>query len=249
MSVTVYTRLDKYLADNGYAGNPERGRSMIESGKIMVNGQVITSAAFPMHDTFKLEVVQDDQPWISKDGLKLDYAMQAFGVKPEGRVVIDVACGAGGFANVLLHKNTKHVYCVESNNGSLPDVLRADERLTALETTDPRDLKADMFAEAPNLIVCGVHYMSMKDALPEIMDITASGTDLVAVIMPQYEVDSPDVILMGGVVVDPELHREACAIIETWLRDEMKWTIKGFTPNPVASDNGNREFFVHARKP
>ncbi len=249
MSVTVYTRLDKYLADNGYAGNADRGRALIETGKIMVNGQVITSPAFPMHDTFKLEVVQDNQNWISKDGLKIDYALQAFGINPAGRTVIDVAAGAGGFINVLLHKDVKHVYCVESSNGSLPDIIRADERVTVLEETDPRSLTADMFKEPVDLIICGIHFSSLTDALPELMDLVGPKTDLVAVIMPQFEVDSPDVILSGGVVVDPELHRQACGIVESWLRDDMKWTIKGFTPNPVASDNGNREFFVHAKKP
>ncbi len=247
MAVTVYMRLDKYLAENGYAGSRERARAMIETGKISVNGTVITIPSFPMKEDFTLQILEADHPWVSRGGLKLDYALQAFKIPATGRVAIDVGASTGGFTDVLLKKGAKRVYCVDTGTDQLHERIRSDQRVTWWEQFDARNVDGTLFPEIYNLIVCDVSFISLIKALPEVMALAPVGTDLIALIKPQFEV-GPGKVGKGGIVSDPELHKQACTDVETWLRDEIKWTIKGFTPSPIDGGDGNKEFFVHAVK-
>lgn len=247
MAITVYMRLDKYLAENGYAGSRERARAMIEGGKIKVNGQVVTIPSFPMKENFILEILEADHPWVSRGGLKLDYALQAFKLSPAGRVALDVGASTGGFTDVLLKKGAKHVYCVDTGTDQLHERIKSDIRVTFWEKFDARNVDASLFPEMFDLIVCDVSFISIMKALPEVLALAPAGTDLIALIKPQFEV-GPGKVGKGGIVSDVELHKQACLDIETWLRDEVKWTIKGFTPSPIDGGDGNKEFFVHATK-
>ena len=247
MTISVYTRLDVYLAENGYAGSRTRARAMIEGGKISVNGSVITVPSFPMKEEFKIQVLEADHPWVSRGGLKLDYALQAFKIPVSGRVALDVGASTGGFTDVLLKKGAKHVYCVDTGTDQLHERIRSSQRVTWWEQFDARNVDTTLFPEIYNLIVCDVSFISLIKALPEVMALAPAGTDLLALIKPQFEV-GPGKVGKGGIVSDPELHKQACTDVETWLRDVAKWTIKGFTPSPIDGGDGNKEFFVHAVK-
>lgn len=247
MTVSTYMRLDKYLTDKGYAASRERARSLIEAGKVQVNGHVITTPSFPMSDTFVLKMLGEDHPWVSRGGLKLDYALTAFKISAANRVVLDVGASTGGFTEVLLKRNAKHVYCVDTGTGQLHERIRGDERVTNWEQFDARSLEAEQFDEMYDLIVCDVSFISLMKALPAAMDLAPKGTDLLALIKPQFEV-GPENVGKGGIVSSPELHKKACSDIETWLLEEKKWTIRGFSPSPIEGTDGNREFFVHAVK-
>lgn len=248
MAITTYLRLDKYLAENGYAGSRERARAMIESGKVSVNGQVITLPSFPMKEDFRLEILEADHPWVSRGGLKLDYALQAFKINPKARIAIDVGASTGGFTDVLIKKGAAKVYCVDTGTDQLHERIRNDQRVTFREQFDARNVDASLFPEMYDLIVCDVSFISLIKALPEVMNLAPAGTDLIALIKPQFEV-GPGKVGKGGIVTDPELQKQACADVETWLRDGIKWTIKGFTASPIEGGDGNKEFFVHAVKP
>jgi 23S rRNA (cytidine1920-2'-O)/16S rRNA (cytidine1409-2'-O)-methyltransferase len=99
-----------------------------------------------------------------------------------------------------------------------------------------------------NLIVCDVSFISLMKALPKAIELAPPGTDLLALIKPQFEV-GPQNVGKGGIVSDPVLQKQACSDVEAWLRDTIRWTIHGFTPSPIEGGDGNREFFVHAVKP
>ncbi len=247
MAITVYTRLDKYLSENGYAGSRERARGMIESGKVSVNGQVITVPSFPMKEGFVLQILEADHPWVSRGGLKLDYALQAFKISPAGRVAIDVGASTGGFTDVLIKKGARHVYCVDTGTDQLHERIRKDQRVTWWEQFDARNVDASLFPDPYDLIVCDVSFISLTKALPEVMSLAPAGADLIALIKPQFEV-GPNHVGKGGIVSDPELHKQACQGVETWLLEKMQWTIQGFTPSPIEGGDGNKEFFVHAKK-
>lgn len=244
MNVTVYTRLDTYLAENGYAGNREKARELIEGGKVMVNGQSITSPAFPMLPDFELKILLQNQPWVSQSGPRLESALQAFRVNPGGRVALDAGAGTGGFTDALLARNARHVYCVDILQEILHERIKADNRVTALGGMDIRTVSADQLSEKYDLIVAEIDAISLTQALPRIMDLAPEGTELIAVVIPRFELEVEPI----PAILDPAVQKQACLRVERWLRDEMKWTIKGWLPDPPAAPDGSTEFFVHAMK-
>lgn len=241
MSVTLYTRLDKYLVDRGYAGNQSKARTLIESGNVLINGQVVTMANFPMHDKFRLDILGQKHAWLSPMAPRLQSALQAFGVNPGGRVCVDVGAGVGGFADVLLGRNASHVYCLDSDTDLLAASLRSDMRITSLDNQDAATLRLDHFAPVFDLIVCDAD-ASLIHALPRLMDIAPAKADLIALVKPEIELGVQEP------VTDPAAQKEACRKIEDWLKNEMRWTVKGWLPQQDASQEGLRDFFVHAVK-
>lgn len=247
MKITVYTRLDKFLIAKGYCANESRARQLIETHQVKINGQFVTSPAFPVNSGFIVNVLGKDHPWVNRSGVKLDHALQVFKVGCQDRVALDVGIGVGGFTDVLLQHGVRKVYGVDTGTLALHERLQTNEKLIKLDQSDVRTLSADLFTEPFSLIVSDISYLSLKVALNSALALAQGGTDLLAVIKPRFELP-PEQIGKDGFVASPALQKQACSGIESWLRDECGWHIHGFTPSPIEGDDGNREFLVHASK-
>jgi 23S rRNA (cytidine1920-2'-O)/16S rRNA (cytidine1409-2'-O)-methyltransferase len=145
---------------------------------------------------------------------------------------------------VLLRRGAERVIAVDVGHGQLHESLRQDERVTAFEKLNARDLTANLLPLSPDLIVADMSFISLKVALPAALDLAATGARLVALIKPQFEVGR-ERVGKGGVVRDPALHKEICREIAAWL-DARGWRVLGVTPSPVAGPDGNREFLIGA---
>jgi 23S rRNA (cytidine1920-2'-O)/16S rRNA (cytidine1409-2'-O)-methyltransferase len=161
-------------------------------------------------------------------------------------VCLDVGASTGGFTDVLLSRGAARVYAVDVGRGQLAWKLRGDERVVVLERTNARHLTRDMVPDPVALIVCDVSFIGLETALPAPLALAAPGAWLVALIKPQFEVGKGRVG-KGGVVREPDLHREVCGRIRAWLTDRPGWTVLGVTESPVTGPSGNREFLIAGR--
>lgn len=246
MSHTLFKRLDKYLVDAGMAASRTRAQALIQGGKVKMNGVVITSPAAPCSEDFNVELIGEDHPWVGRGGIKLDHGLDFFRVHVEDRVAIDIGASTGGFTDVLIQRGARQVYAVDLGSGQLDQKLRNDGRVIVMENTDCRTLTPAQFSIPFDLIVSDVSFMSLTKALEKVVDIARYGTELIALIKPQFEV-GPEKLNKKGLVRDQESIQKSCDDVSAWLEGK-KWTVKKIIDSPITSSAGNKEFLVFAYK-
>jgi 23S rRNA (cytidine1920-2'-O)/16S rRNA (cytidine1409-2'-O)-methyltransferase len=183
---------------------------------------------------------------VSRGGLKLAAALDAFGFDPAGRTCLDVGASTGGFTDVLLARGAERVYAVDVGHGQLHRRLRNEARVLAMEGTDARTLMRSMFDPWPDLIVCDVSFISLTLVLPPVLALASREAALVCLVKPQFETGPGK--RAKGVVRSPAAHAAACRSIDSCIRS-LGWRVKGTIDSPVTGGDGNCEFLVGAVGP
>jgi 23S rRNA (cytidine1920-2'-O)/16S rRNA (cytidine1409-2'-O)-methyltransferase len=240
-------RADKLLVDRGLAPTRARGQAMILAGQVYSGTKRIDKAGDLLAADADLTVKGADHPWVSRGGLKLAHGLDEFAFDPAGIVAIDVGASTGGFTDVLLTRGAAKVYAVDVGHGQLAWKLRNDPRVVVLERTNARNLDRSHVPEAVDAVVCDASFIGLQTVLPAALALTKPSAWLVALIKPQFEV-GPENVGKGGVVRDPELHRQVCERIGQWLGSLPDWTVLGVTESPIQGPEGNREFLIGARR-
>lgn len=240
----IPVRLDVELVKRGLAPSRAQARAAIEAGKVSVNG---AAAAKPgLLVTARSTIAAEPaHPWVSRGGVKLDHALQTFGVNPAGRACLDVGASTGGFSDVLLARGARRVVAVDSGRGQLHAKLRSDARIVSLEETDARSLTAEMLGEPPSLIVVDASFISLSKLLASPLELAASEAVLVGLFKPQFEV-GPDHVGRGGIVSDQSAADRAALELGGWL-SAHGWPVQSWTPSPITGGDGNLERLFYCR--
>jgi 23S rRNA (cytidine1920-2'-O)/16S rRNA (cytidine1409-2'-O)-methyltransferase len=238
-------RADQLLVDQGLAPSRSRAQALILAGKVLAGDKRVDKPGQALPEDTALRVKGPDHPWVSRGGLKLQHALEVFGIDVTGMTVLDVGSSTGGFTDVALTKGARKAYAVDVGTNQLDWKLRQDARVVVMENTNARYLTAEMIPEAPDLIVCDASFIGLQTVLPAALALAKDGTKLVALIKPQFEVGKGRVG-KGGVVREPELHREVCDRIVAWLDALPGWRVIGLTTSPITGPEGNVEFLVAA---
>lgn len=238
-------RLDAFLFENGYYESRARAASAIKAGKVKVDGKTARKPASKIADTAQIEA-QQEHPWVSRGGLKLDHALRSFAVDVEKRVCLDVGSSTGGFTDVLLSFGAAKVYAVDVGRGQLHEKLLKNQRVISMESTDARTLVSEQFDPIPGLVVCDASFISAMKVLGRSMEIVEPGAELITLVKPQFEVGQ-DNIGRGGLVRDPVMARSALVNVTNWLTSQ-NWQVLATDTSPIKGGDGNTEFLVHARK-
>ena len=213
------------------------------AGGVLVSGAVASKPAHMVAPSEAIELAAPPRRFVSRGGLKLEAALDAFGIDPTGLRCLDVGASTGGFTDCLLQRGAAHVVALDVGRGQLDWSIRRDERVTSLESTDVRN--ADRAAVGNvGLVVADVSFISLRTVLPHIA-LLAEDAPIVALVKPQFEV-GPRRVGKGGIVRDPALHDEAVASVVA-RAEQLGLRCWGSMPSPVPGAEGNREFFVHLR--
>lgn len=243
------SRADILVAAQGLAESRTRAQALILAGLVYVGERKILKAGEQLAGDTALTVRGKDHPWVSRGGLKLAHGLEAFEIKLEDRLALDIGASTGGFTDVLLAGGAAHVIAVDVGHGQLAWKLRQDDRVTVMERTNARYLTEEDIPDNArgliDLIVCDASFISLKTVLPAAMRLVAPGTDLIALIKPQFEVGKGRVG-KGGVVRDPGLHKDVCDDISGWLAAQPGWHVLGITESPITGPEGNVEFLIGA---
>jgi 23S rRNA (cytidine1920-2'-O)/16S rRNA (cytidine1409-2'-O)-methyltransferase len=245
--VSIYkkTRLDQLLVDSGLAATRSRAADLVRRGAVSVAGvQALKPGALVRADA-ALSVSPGASPYVSRGGLKLAAAFDAFGFEAEGRVVLDLGASTGGFTDVLLARGAAKVYAVDVGRGQLHETLRADPRVVVLEATDARSLDAALVKGPVGAIVADVSFISLTLVLPPALRLAEPGAWLVALVKPQFEAGRT-AVGKGGVVRDAAKRKEAVGKIRQFIEEEG-WTVIGEIVSPILGGSGNEEFLIGAR--
>ena len=232
-------RLDVAVAEAGLAASREEAQALILAGKVRVAGETIRRPDRELRAGEAPELAPV-APYVSRGGQKLAPALDAFGIRVEGRVCADVGASTGGFTDVLLQRGAARVYAVDVGRGLLHWRLRQDPRVVPMERTNARHLEA--FPEPVSLIVVDVSFIGLTAVLPALRR-AAPGSELVVLFKPQFEVDRRWVG-EGGVVRDQAVVESALAGFRSWC-GENGFAVVGEAPSELPGAAGNREILHH----
>jgi len=239
-------RLDAALVGRGLAETRSAAQRLIMAGQVFAGERRLDKPGQLVAEDVALELRGQPHPWVSRGGLKLAHALDAFAIPVDGRVALDVGASTGGFTDVLLQRGAARVHAVDVGHGQLAWKLRNDLRVVVREKTNIRHLAPDALGGPVDLIVCDLSFIGLETALPAALAMAAPGAHLVALIKPQFEVGKGRVG-KGGIVRDPALHAEVCERVKSWLAARPGWTVIGIVPSPIEGADGNREFLIGAR--
>ncbi|MGH9406457.1 MAG: TlyA family RNA methyltransferase [Terriglobia bacterium] len=238
------SRLDRLLVQRGLVGSRERAQSLILAGRVLVDQQKAEKAGVSVSGDSRLEIIGEPVQYVSRAGLKLAGALDAFGLSPRGKVSIDIGASTGGFTQCLLEHGATKVYAVDAGTNQLDWSLRQDARVVVMEKTNARYLRFDRIGERAALLTMDVSFISSTLILPAMPQFLAPGADVLILVKPQFEVGRKQVG-KGGIVRAPHLH--AAAVRKVW--DEMHrvgFDVQDSMESPLPGAEGNREFFLHA---
>ncbi|WP_336485312.1 TlyA family RNA methyltransferase [Methylobacterium nigriterrae] len=239
-------RADRLLVERGFYESRARAQAAIAAGLVTADGRAVARASDALAPDAVIEARQP-HPFVSRGGLKLAAALDAFALDPRGRICLDVGASTGGFTDALLRRGAAHVYAVDVGRGQLHPSLRADPRVTSLEGTDARSLDRAAIPRPPGLAVIDVSFISLRLVLPALPPLLAPGAPLAALIKPQFEAGR-DRVGRGGLVRDAGIHAEVCEAVRACL-EGLAFAVLGLVPSPVEGGDGNREFLIGATAP
>jgi 23S rRNA (cytidine1920-2'-O)/16S rRNA (cytidine1409-2'-O)-methyltransferase len=239
-------RLDVVLTERGLVASRERARALILAGQVTVDGRVVSKAGAPIGPDARVALAVPDHPYVSRGGVKLAGALDAFGVDAAGRRALDIGASTGGFTDVLLQRGARAVVALDVGHGQLDWRLRTDPRVVVAEGVNARALGPSDLPYAPDLVTIDVAFISLRHILPPLPPLLAPRADVVALVKPQFEAGREEV-RKGGVVRDPEVHERVCTAVAEWVASQG-WTVLGTTPSPITGPEGNVEFLLGAEK-
>ena len=233
--------------ERGLAASRQRAAALILAGRVTVEGRRAEKAAQQVAPDVRLEVLEEDEGYVSRGGIKLAGALDAFSVTVTGLVVMDVGASTGGFTDCLLRRGARRVYSVDVGYGQLAWKLRQDARVVVLERTNVRYLEREQIPEPVDLATIDTSFISLTKVIPRVLGFLSENGRLLALIKPQFEVGR-GLVGKGGVVRQPELHQRVVSELERFCRDQGL-AVEGVVESPLLGPKGNREFFILAVKP
>ncbi len=247
MTTLSRSRLDDLLVERGLADSRRRAQALIAAGLVEVDGVRAAGAAVPVSFDCAVRLTDRRHPWVGRGGLKLDAALDGFGVDCSGQVCLDAGASTGGFTDVLLQRGARLVYAVDVGHGQLHPRLAAHGRVRVLDRTNVRTLAA-LDGPEPSLVTLDLSFISLRSVLANVAHL-APGAEVVALFKPQFEVARDDVE-RGGVVRDAATTASALAEFATWVREAVGGVILDEpVPAGVRGAKGNQEWLVHLRLP
>lgn len=239
-------RLDLLMMERALAPSREKAKAYIMSGDVYVDGQKEDKAGTMFPETVKIEVRGNTLPYVSRGGLKLEKAMNHFGVALDGKVCMDVGASTGGFTDCMLQNGAVKVYSIDVGYGQLDWKLRNDPRVVCMEKTNIRYVVPDDIQEAADFSSIDVSFISLTKVLLPVRELLTGTGEIVCLIKPQFEAGR-EKVGKKGVVRDPAVHLEVIGkVMEYAMSISLEPAHLSFSP--IKGPEGNIEYLLHLKK-
>jgi 23S rRNA (cytidine1920-2'-O)/16S rRNA (cytidine1409-2'-O)-methyltransferase len=249
-------RLDLLLVERGLAQSRERARALILAGRVLANEQKIDKPGTAVAADAEIRLLGEDQPYVSRGGLKLAGALDHWQIAVAGRSCLDVGTSTGGFTDCLLQHGAAQVTAIDTGFGQIAMKLRNDPRVRLMERTNARLLEPDSLRSGSlaagegerekTLLVMDVSFISATLVLPAVIAAAPSLREAVILVKPQFEAGR-EYVGKGGIVRDPEAHELAVRKVAECMTS-LKWTVVETIPSPITGAEGNKEFLLYAKR-
>lgn len=239
-------RLDILLVEKGICESREKAKTNIMAGLIFVDGQRVDKAGEKVKVDADIVFKGEKLKYVSRGGLKLEKAMNTFGIDLTDKVCMDIGASTGGFTDCMLQNNASKVFAVDVGYGQFAWKLRTDERVVCMEKTNIRYVTPEDIGVALDFASIDVSFISLRTIMPAVKALLADKGEVVALIKPQFEAGR-DKVGKKGVVRDKEVHLEVINTIINFLM-ENELNVLGLSYSPIKGPEGNREYLVYFTK-
>lgn len=233
-------RLDLALVKQGVASSREQAKRLIMAGEISVTGRRITQPGWLVKGTDQI-VARTRQKFVSRGGLKLEGALEHFGIDVTGFTALDAGASTGGFTDCLLQRGAIKVFAFDVGTNQLVWKLRSDPRVVSREQFNLRHMTQEDLGQLVDIVVADLSFISLTLVLPAVLGSLRPGGQAVVLIKPQFEL-SKEEVGKGGIVREAQLHAKACTKIERFIRDQSGLEWLGLMESPIQGTDGNKEF-------
>ncbi len=239
-------RLDALVTDRGLAESRAKAQALILAGQVVVGEQRVDKPGAQVPEDAEVRLKGEVLPYVSRGGLKLEGALEHFGLEVDGAVAADIGASTGGFTDCLLQRGAVKVYAVDVGYGQLHEKLRRDARVISKERVNARHLTDEDLPEPLDVVVVDVSFISLLQVLPPVLPKLRPGGLLVALVKPQFEAGREHVG-KGGVVRD-EAARQACIDKVRGFVEGEGLLVQGVVDSSITGPAGNREALLVARR-
>lgn len=239
-------RLDVALFEKGFCESREKAKALIMAGQVYINGQKTLKSGTVIKENDEIEVRGKQMPFVSRGGLKLQKAVDVFGVKLEKCICMDIGASTGGFTDCMLQHGAKKVYSIDVGYGQLAWKLRCDERVVNLERTNFRYVTRETVPDIIDFASVDVSFISLRLILPVMRELLKDKGEAVCLIKPQFEAGR-EKVGKKGVVRDTSVHVEVVEGIFAFAL-ESGFDVLNLDFSPVKGPEGNIEYLIHLRK-
>lgn len=239
-------RLDKILLQRKLVSSRVRAEQIIREVGVRVDGKLInkTGKKFPID--CKIEMIQEEIPWVSRGALKLIEAIEKWQPSISGGTFMDIGASTGGFTEVLLQHGANKVFCVDVGKDQLHAKIKTDERVVNLEKTHVRELTIKSIPDAIDGCVIDVSFISLEKIFPFIHSFLKPNAWIIALVKPQFEVGKEN-IAKGGIVKNKSLYPEVIERIKLSAKVN-NLAYKDHIVSPILGGDGNQEFLMLLHK-
>lgn len=239
-------RVDVLLVEKGLFETREKAKRAIMAGLVYMNETRVDKPGEKIPVDTPLTVKGNVLPYVSRGGLKLEKALQVFQLDIKDKIVIDIGASTGGFTDCALQNGAKLSYAIDVGYNQLAWKLRQDNRVVVMERMNFRHMTvADLPGEKPDFATIDVSFISLKLILPVLKTMLKEGSDIVALVKPQFEAGREQVG-KKGIVKDKKVHKEVLENIMNFSIQEG-YHVKDLSFSPITGGEGNIEFLLHLR--
>jgi 23S rRNA (cytidine1920-2'-O)/16S rRNA (cytidine1409-2'-O)-methyltransferase len=236
-------RLDQLLVEKGLVNSRERAQSLILAGKVLVNDQPHVKAGHQISTDAAIRIRGEDHPFVSRGGLKLQAALDKFGIQVQEKIALDIGASTGGFTHALLLQGILRVHAIDVGHNQMDWKIRKDSRVLAQEKVNARYMEFEQIGEKVDIIVVDVSFISLEKILPNLIQFSHPQTDWVTLIKPQFEVGK-DKVGKGGIVSSQTDQQEVVERIGRF-GETLGLMRCGLIESPIVGTEGNKEFLAH----
>ena len=244
--MTNKLRLDTAVFERGFCESREKAKTLIMAGVVYVNNQKADKAGMTVKEDDIIEVRSNPIKYVSRGGLKLEKAMQSFGITLDGCICADIGASTGGFTDCMLQNGAAKVYSIDVGYGQLAWKLRTDPKVINMERTNFRYVTKDQIPEELNFASVDVSFISLSLIVPVLRTLMADKAEAVCLIKPQFEAGR-DKVGKKGVVRDKKVHTETVSKTVDMILD-AGFSILGLDFSPIKGPEGNIEYLLWMKK-
>ncbi len=235
-------RIDILMVEEGLAESRAKAQALIMAGEVLINGNPATKSGTLISEDAEI-TVKEPLPYVSRGGIKLAHALDAFQIDVSGVVAVDIGASTGGFTDCLLQRGAIKVYAIDVGYGQLDYRLRKDKKVVVMERINARYPVS--LPEKVDLATIDLSFISVTKVIPATLELLKADGVLLVLIKPQFEAKREEVG-RGGIIKDPQLHAKVLGRFIKWAVVQSL-RLRGLTASPILGSSGNREFFVRLK--